>query len=134
MKRRYLYQTGSHQIHSKKCFHINQRPAGWKCFGAASAACVCVLALLLAGGCSHRHAGKLIVGMELAYPPFEMRDAQGNPTGVSPDLAQALGEYLHEPVTIENMNFSGLIPALKTGKIDLIISSMTETPERARIH
>ncbi len=30
------------------------------------------------------------------------------------------------------MRFSGLIPALKTGKIDLIISSMTETPERAQ--
>ena len=69
--------------------------------------------------------------MELAYPPFEMRDPQGTATGVSPDLARALGEYLQEPVEIENMSFSGLIPALKTGKIDLIISSMTETPERA---
>jgi polar amino acid transport system substrate-binding protein len=69
--------------------------------------------------------------MELAYPPFEMQDAQGNPAGVSVDLAHALGDFLHEPVTIENIPFSGLIPALKTGKIDLIISSMTETPERA---
>lgn len=73
----------------------------------------------------------LRVGMELAYPPFEMQDPQGNPAGVSVDLAHALGEYLHEPVTIENIPFSGLIPALKTGKIDVIISSMTETPERA---
>jgi polar amino acid transport system substrate-binding protein len=73
----------------------------------------------------------LIVGMELAYPPFEMQDPQGNPTGVSPDMARALGEYLHEPVTIENIPFSGLIPALQTDKIDLVISSMTATPERA---
>jgi polar amino acid transport system substrate-binding protein len=70
--------------------------------------------------------------MELAYPPFEMQDPGGNPSGVSVDLATALGAYLHEPVTIENIPFSGLIPALKTGKIDLIISSMTETPERAQ--
>jgi len=76
--------------------------------------------------------GRLTVGMELAYPPFEMQDAQGNPSGVSVDLARALGDYLHEPVTIENIPFSGLIPSLKTGKIDLVISSMTETPERAR--
>jgi polar amino acid transport system substrate-binding protein len=74
----------------------------------------------------------LQVGMELAYPPFEMEDPQGNPTGVSVDLATALGKYLNQPVTIENIPFSGLIPALKTGKIDLIISSMTETPERAQ--
>jgi polar amino acid transport system substrate-binding protein len=74
----------------------------------------------------------LRVGMELAYPPFEMQDPQGNPTGVSPDLARALAEYLHEPLTIENIPFNGLIPSLKTGKIDVVISSMTETPERAR--
>jgi polar amino acid transport system substrate-binding protein len=74
----------------------------------------------------------LKVGMELAYPPFEMRDASGNPSGVSVDLARALAEYLHEPVTIENIPFSGLIPALKTGKVDVVISSMTETPERAQ--
>ena len=74
----------------------------------------------------------LIVGMELAYPPFEMQDDRGNPSGVSVDLARALAEYLHEPVSIENIPFSGLIPALKTGKVDVVISSMTETPERAR--
>src|ERR1700678_2077438 len=74
----------------------------------------------------------LKIGMELAYPPFEMEDPNGNPTGVSPDLARALAEYLHEPLAIENIPFSGLIPALKTGKIDAVISSMTETPERAQ--
>ncbi len=69
--------------------------------------------------------------MELAYPPFEMRDASGEPSGVSVDLARALGEKLGQPVEIQNLPFAGLIPALRTGKIDLIISSMTATPERA---
>jgi polar amino acid transport system substrate-binding protein len=74
----------------------------------------------------------LKVGMELAYPPFEMEDAKGNPSGVSVEMATALAAYLHEPVKIQNIPFSGLIPALKTGKIDAVISSMTETPERAQ--
>jgi polar amino acid transport system substrate-binding protein len=74
----------------------------------------------------------LKIGMELAYPPFEMEDPNGTPTGVSPDLARALAEFLHEPLVIENIPFSGLIPALKTGKIDAVISSMTMTPERAQ--
>jgi len=70
--------------------------------------------------------------MELSYPPFEMTDPQGRPTGVSVRLAEALGKYLGRDVMIENVAFDGLIPALKTGKIDCIISSLTATPERAR--
>lgn len=74
----------------------------------------------------------LVVGMELAYPPFEMTDTSGRPSGVSVDLAHELGKALGKKVVIENTAFDGLIPALKTGKIDLIISSMTATTERAK--
>ena len=74
----------------------------------------------------------LIIGMELNYPPFEMTDASGQPSGVGVEMAQALAEYLHRPLQIENMPFEGLIPALKTGRIELIISSMTATAERAK--
>lgn len=77
-------------------------------------------------------AKPLILGMELNYPPFEMTDPDGNPAGVGVDLAYALGEYLHRPIQIQNMPFEGLIPALKTGRIDLIISSMTATDERRK--
>lgn len=74
----------------------------------------------------------LVVGMELAYPPFEMTDTSGKPSGVSVELAQELGKALGKKVVIENTAFDGLIPALKTGKIDLIISSMTANEERAK--
>jgi len=75
-------------------------------------------------------AGPLVVGMDLSYPPFETIGADGNPSGVSVDLARALGSSLHRDVRIENIPFTGLIPSLLTGKIDLILSSMTDTPER----
>lgn len=74
----------------------------------------------------------LVVGMELAYPPFEMTDKAGKPTGVSVDLAHELGKALGRKVVIRNTAFDGLIPSLKTGKIDIIISSMTATAERAK--
>jgi len=74
----------------------------------------------------------LVIGMELNYPPFEMTDQSGTPTGVGVDMAHALGDFLHRPITIENMPFEGLIPALKTNRIDLIISSMTATDERRK--
>jgi polar amino acid transport system substrate-binding protein len=83
-------------------------------------------------GCGEKPDGRLIVGMELAYPPFEMTDPHGHPAGVSVDLANAIGQYLGRPVEIQNTAFAGLIPSLQTRKIDLIISSMTATPERAR--
>ncbi len=74
----------------------------------------------------------LIVGMDLSYPPFETIDAQGDPAGISVDLAKSLGEFLHRPIRIVNIPFTGLIPSLLTGKIDLIISSMTATVEREK--
>jgi len=77
-------------------------------------------------------AEPLRVGMELSYPPFEMTDPAGRPTGVSVRLAESLAEDLGRELVIENIAFDGLIPALKTKKIDCIISSMTATPERAR--
>jgi polar amino acid transport system substrate-binding protein len=88
--------------------------------------------LLLILGCAPKSRSNLVVGMELAYPPFEQTDEQGRPTGVSVDLARALGKFLNREVEIQNLPFDGLIPSLKTGKIDLIISSMTATAERAQ--
>lgn len=84
-------------------------------------------------GCSKsRPSNLLVVGMELSYPPFEMTDEQNEPTGISVEMAQALSSKLGKELRIENIPFAGLIPSLRTGKIDLIISSMTRTDERAQ--
>lgn len=87
----------------------------------------------LAFGCSpERNSDLLVVGMELSYPPFEMTDEQNRPTGISVEMAEALARDLGKELRIENIPFAGLIPSLRTGKIDLIISSMTRTDERAQ--
>lgn len=72
----------------------------------------------------------LIVGMELAYPPFESICPDGMPCGISIDIADALGNFLEKETVIENIPFIGLVPSLKTAKIDVVISSMTITPMR----
>ncbi|MEI6712434.1 MAG: transporter substrate-binding domain-containing protein [Verrucomicrobiota bacterium] len=61
-----------------------------------------------------------------------MADTKGAPSGISVDLATALAEALHRKLEIQNLPFDGLIPSLKTGKIDIILSSMTATSERAK--
>jgi polar amino acid transport system substrate-binding protein len=88
--------------------------------------------LVLLAGCAPKSHPQLIVGMELSYPPFEMTDAQGQAAGVSVDLARDMGKFLGREVEFQNIPFDGLIPSLQTRKIDLIISSMTETLERSR--
>lgn len=90
------------------------------------------LVSLVVLGCARPNRAVLVVGMELSYPPFEMLQPNGQPAGISVEMAQALGRFLHRDVQIENIPFDGLIPALKTGKIELIISSLTRTPERAQ--
>ena len=94
--------------------------------------CVLGLAALMLNGCGRRDDHQLVIGMELSYPPFEMTDEHNQPSGIGVELARSLAERLHRELVIRNTAFTGLIPALQTGKIDLIISSMTATGQRAQ--
>ncbi len=73
-----------------------------------------------------------VVGMELAYPPFEMRGPDNRPDGISVRMAEDLAARLGRPLEIRDVAWDGIIPALQSGKIDAIISSMTRTPEREK--
>lgn len=72
----------------------------------------------------------LVVGMDATYPPFEFVDKEGQITGVSVAIAREVARVLGRPVEFRNMPFDGLIPALQTGRIDLIISSLTANEQR----
>ncbi|MEG1461294.1 MAG: transporter substrate-binding domain-containing protein, partial [Oscillospiraceae bacterium] len=82
--------------------------------------------------CGKKEDDTLKVAMELAYPPFETKDAAGEPMGVSVDFAKAFGEYIGKKVVIENTAWDGLIPSLQTGKVDMVVSSMTINEERRK--
>ena len=91
-----------------------------------------ILVLAIISGCSSKEE-PLKIGMELKYPPFETVDAEGNPTGASVRLAEALSKYLDREIEIIDTPYASLIPALESGSIDLIISSMTITPAREEV-
>jgi polar amino acid transport system substrate-binding protein len=76
--------------------------------------------------------GKLIVGMELKFWPFEYVNEKGEPVGFDVDIARAIAKELGVELEIKDMEWTGLIPALQAGKIDLIISGITGTLERAK--
>ncbi len=75
---------------------------------------------------------RLVVGMEVKFFPFEYSDTQGRPIGFDVDLARLAAKELGVEIEIKDMEFSGLIPALQGGKIDMIISGMTRTLARAK--
>ncbi|MFZ2445358.1 MAG: transporter substrate-binding domain-containing protein [Syntrophobacteraceae bacterium] len=75
---------------------------------------------------------KLIVGMEVKFFPFEYADTQGHPIGFDVDIASLAAKELGVEIEIRDMEFSGLIPALQGGKIDMIVSGMTRTLARAK--
>lgn len=97
---------------------------------------ILITALALTGCQSENAAANktnvLRVGMELKYPPFETKNTDGQPDGVSVMLAKALGETLGAEIQIVDTPYPSLIPSLETGKIDMIISSMTITEERLK--
>jgi polar amino acid transport system substrate-binding protein len=104
-----------------------------RCFLTAAACLVGFVVTGCKGKSGSQGKGAVLrVGMDLSYPPFEMQDKAGQPDGVGVRLAEALAKHLGRPLKIVPMEFSGLIPALKTGNIDLILSSMTATEERAQ--
>jgi len=84
-------------------------------------------------GCSSSDDDILRVGMELKYPPFETIDTDGNPEGVSVLMAESIGKYLGREVEIVDTAYGSLIPALESGNIDIIISSMTINEKRMEV-
>jgi len=75
---------------------------------------------------------KLIVGMEVEYFPFEYADEKGEPMGFDVDLAKLAAQELGVAIEIKDIEWTGLIPALQSGKVDLVVSGMTRTLARAK--
>lgn len=76
-------------------------------------------------------AGKLVMGSQLASPPIiAVQDDGQTISGVNVDLAAELSGVMGVPVEFIQVPFSGLIPALDTGKIDGVFDLMSDTAER----
>ena len=74
--------------------------------------------------------GELRVGFDAGYMPFEMTDKNGNYIGFDMDMGRELAKSMGVKFVPVNIDFDGMIPALLTGKIDVIMSAMTVTQER----
>lgn len=87
---------------------------------------------------------RLIVGMEGAYPPYNwtqsddsndalpIADSNDFANGYDVQIARRIGEALGREVIVAKYEWEGLIPALMSDRIDLIIAGMSPTEERAQ--
>ncbi len=74
---------------------------------------------------------KLVVGVSADYPPFEFI-YNGQVSGFDIDLADVIAKHLGLELEIKDMPFHTIIPSLQHGDINVAISGMTETVERAK--
>ena len=75
--------------------------------------------------------GKVVVGTEAQYAPYEFKDLDANFAGCDMWLAQQIADHLGVELEVVDMSFDGIIPAVKSGQVDLGIAAFTKTPERA---
>ncbi len=88
-----------------------------------------VMALLSAQGVS---AETVKVGIAAEpYPPFAASDAAGNWQGWEIDMIGAICTAAKLECEISPVSWDGIIPALTSRKIDMIMASMSITPERS---
>jgi len=74
----------------------------------------------------------LRVGVSATREPMTFVDRDGRISGHDGELARLIAVRLHRPIEFYNMKFMALIPALASGKIDVIITGMSATEERRK--
>lgn len=73
----------------------------------------------------------ILVGTNAEFAPFEYLE-KNEIVGFDIDLLNAISKETGIEFKIKDMAFDGLLPALQTKKVDLVIAGMTATPEREK--
>jgi len=77
--------------------------------------------------------GVLVVGEKADYRPFGYLDPSGKIIGFEADLAADVARRLGVKLELSPVIAANRIQFLQQGKIDLMIATMTDTPERRKI-
>ena len=80
-----------------------------------------------------KEKGKLVIATSADYPPYEFhKEIDGKDTIVGFDImiAEEIAKELGVELEIKDMKFDGLLPALQSGNVDMVVAGMTATEER----
>ena len=76
--------------------------------------------------------GKIVIGCSLNGAPLGFTDDSGTPMGYDVDWANRLGEVLGVEVEIQNVDAETRLPALTSGRVDVLFANTTGNLERAQ--
>lgn len=92
-----------------------------------------LLAVLLAGTAFIAQAAdNLVIGTEATYAPFEFTNDKNEIVGFDIDMINKICDEMKVSCKIVNQSFDGLIPSLKTRRIDAAIAGIDVTAERQK--
>ena len=75
--------------------------------------------------------GSIKVAIVPNYPPMEFRDPATNTlTGFDVEFGEALGKKLGIKIDWQQTSFDQMMPAISTGRVDAILSGMTDMASR----
>src|SRR6266404_4954010 len=77
-----------------------------------------------------KQKGVLVAGSSAEYPPFEYV-ADGKLVGYDVDMAEEITRRMGVKVAWEKIDFKGIVAALTAKRVDVLITALTYTPERA---
>ncbi len=77
--------------------------------------------------------GVLKVGVKADYKPYGFRDPSGKIVGIEPELAKEVADKLGVKVEFIPVVSSNRMQFLQQGKIDLMIATMTDRPDRRKV-
>jgi len=78
-----------------------------------------------------KDAGKIIIGTNNNYPPIIFKDPATNELqGVDIDLGKAIAKQLGVEAEFQEIAFAQMLPSLQTGRIDMVMAGMSDTPAR----
>lgn len=80
-----------------------------------------------------RKAHKVRVGIDMNISPYGMLDSKLQPAGIDYELAKKLAADLGVELEIVSTTGASRVPNLQTNKADLIVSTLSVTPERAKV-
>jgi ABC-type amino acid transport substrate-binding protein len=90
-----------------------------------------LITVLLTLGAVSAMAGELKVGLSPDYPPLAFKQ-EDRVVGIEVDNIKALSNLIGQKMRVVEMPFAKLIPALQAGEIDVIMSGLSVTEERAK--
>jgi polar amino acid transport system substrate-binding protein len=79
-----------------------------------------------------RKKGVVVIGIQGDNPPWGYVDSSGKQDGIDADMGRAFAEYLGVKAEFVPLAVANRIPALTTGRVDILFATMAMLPERAK--